>query len=438
MFSKQIAEWLPKGGFLRNVATLMTGTGFAQGIMLAAAPILTRLYTPEDFGLLGTYMAIFTSLSVLSCWSYDPAIVLPEKEEDAANLLVLAFTITTGMSATILGMVAMFRQPTATLLGAPGLSDLLWLLPVSIFGTGLFQAFNYWSIRKKQFERVAVARIFRSVATVAMQTGFGSVGAFGAGGLVGGLLAGHLAGPAVLGRQTLRQDMRLLQSSLGVRRMLELAKRYRKYPLFLTWPSVLDSLTQWLPILFFTKFFGIAVSGQYVVTMRLLQIPAAALGEAVGQVYFQRLAEHQNLGGDIGGLVEKTTVRLFAIAILFCSIVVVVAPTFFAFILGESWRTAGQYAQILAPAMGLRFVVSPLSMVLIARNRPEIAAIWKVGALILTVSTLFFSLLFATALYTVIALTIADIFLYTIYLLFVFHVGGARFQNLFKPIFWAK
>jgi len=432
MFSEQMAKWLPTSGVLRSVATLVTGTGFAQLIMLAASPILTRLYTPEDFGLLATYMAIFSSLSALTCWSYQFAIVLPEKEEDAANLLVLSMAIAAGMSAIIFGMVAILRLPTTILLGAPGLSDVLWFLPLSILGMGLFQAFNYWLIRKKNFNRVAVARVSRSAATVATQLTIRSVSGLGGYGLVVGLIVGHLAAPAVLAKQILRQDMRLHLGSLAFHRMFGLARRYWKFPLFMTWPSVLDNLTLWLPIFFFTKFFGIAVSGQFVLTMWLLALPASLLGDAVGQVYFQRLAERQNLEGDTSDLIEKTAVRLFAVAILFCLLVVIVAPTLFAFVLGEPWRTAGQYAQILAPAIGLRFVVSPLTRVFGVKNRQELSAIWKLIAFIATISTLSLSLLLDSAFYAVVALTINDLLLYSFYIFLVFRAGGASFQNMFK------
>ena len=40
----------PKSEFSRNVLTLMTGTTIAQAIPIAISPILTRIYTPEDFG----------------------------------------------------------------------------------------------------------------------------------------------------------------------------------------------------------------------------------------------------------------------------------------------------------------------------------------------------------------------------------------------------
>jgi len=39
-----------KSEFAKNVLTLMTGTTIAQAIPIAISPILTRIYTPEDFG----------------------------------------------------------------------------------------------------------------------------------------------------------------------------------------------------------------------------------------------------------------------------------------------------------------------------------------------------------------------------------------------------
>ena len=42
---------LPKNAFARGVSVLVGGTAGAQLLTILAAPLLTRLYGPEDFGL---------------------------------------------------------------------------------------------------------------------------------------------------------------------------------------------------------------------------------------------------------------------------------------------------------------------------------------------------------------------------------------------------
>src|SRR5690554_6729775 len=158
-FRAALTSKLPPGSFIRNVVTLMTGTTFAQALMILVAPILTRLYSPEDFGVFALYTSILGIIAVVACWRYELAIVLPEKDEDAANLLVLSICICFGMAVLTLILVALFRNPLASLFGVPKLAPWLWFMPLSLIATGLFQAFNYWSTRRRQFRRLAIRQI---------------------------------------------------------------------------------------------------------------------------------------------------------------------------------------------------------------------------------------------------------------------------------------
>ena len=82
----------PKSEFTRNVLTLMTGTTIAQAIPIAISPILTRLYTPKDFGVLALFVAITSIFGSIANGRYELAIMLPKKDEDAVNILALGST----------------------------------------------------------------------------------------------------------------------------------------------------------------------------------------------------------------------------------------------------------------------------------------------------------------------------------------------------------
>ena len=148
-----IRDRLPEGSFTKNVFTLMTGTVFAQALLVLLAPILTRLYDAESFGVFSLYTSIVGFLTVIACLRYERAIVLPEKDEDAANLLALSMLICFSMAVITIIIVAVCGQDIADVLGS-------WFgtaqfLPLSVIGAGGFLAFNYWSTRRKQFGRLA-------------------------------------------------------------------------------------------------------------------------------------------------------------------------------------------------------------------------------------------------------------------------------------------
>ena len=78
------------GKFAKNVLTLLTGSTIAQAIPIAVSPILTRLYTPEDFGILALFLAIVSFIAIVFTGQYESAIILPEKYEDVINIFFLS------------------------------------------------------------------------------------------------------------------------------------------------------------------------------------------------------------------------------------------------------------------------------------------------------------------------------------------------------------
>ena len=66
----------------------MSGTAISQGILIAATPILTRIFSPENFGIFALYLSIVGTISLVSSWKYELAIVLPDKDDDAKALVI--------------------------------------------------------------------------------------------------------------------------------------------------------------------------------------------------------------------------------------------------------------------------------------------------------------------------------------------------------------
>ena len=89
---------LPKNRFARSVSFLAGGTAAGQAITVLAAPLLTRLYSPEDFGLLAVYTSLLMTIGVIASLRYQLAIPLPKSDEEAAHVVVLSLFIVLGIS----------------------------------------------------------------------------------------------------------------------------------------------------------------------------------------------------------------------------------------------------------------------------------------------------------------------------------------------------
>ncbi|SVD81723.1 uncharacterized protein METZ01_LOCUS434577, partial [marine metagenome] len=96
--------------FSKNVLTLVTGTTIAQAIPIAISPILTRIYTPEDFGVLALFISITTILGTIANGRYELAIVLPKRDNNALELTALSIIITIGFSLLLVILVILFHD----------------------------------------------------------------------------------------------------------------------------------------------------------------------------------------------------------------------------------------------------------------------------------------------------------------------------------------
>jgi hypothetical protein len=138
-------RWLPRGGFARSVSILAGGTALAQVLAVAASPILTRIYKPSEFGALQVFISLMALVVVAASGRYEVAILLPEDEQSAVDVLGVAI-LCVGLSTTICAGIVLICHyywilPSSVLV----LKGYLWLLPFSVLGGGVYQVLNYWA-----------------------------------------------------------------------------------------------------------------------------------------------------------------------------------------------------------------------------------------------------------------------------------------------------
>ena len=349
-----------QGGFRGDVLRLATGTGIGQLIGILAAPVITRLFAPEAYGLAALFASLTAILSVVACARYELSIVLPEKDHQAANLFWLS--VLSAMTFASMAFLAVwFGGPNILRwINAPELGPYLWLLPAAILIHGLFAALNYWNTRTGHFTRLSVAEITSRVSGTAATLGAGFTGFATAGAMIIASTFGSALATGVLGCQIFRDNGRFLLNSFDRREILSGMKQHRRFPIYSSWASLINVASWQLPILLFGIFFSSAVVGFYALGFRILQMPMSLIGRAIGRVFHQRAAR-AHLSGDLGTLV-RNLLRTLAIAGLAPIIALaMVGEDLFSLAFGSNWAEAGVYAQILSPWAFVWFISSPLS-----------------------------------------------------------------------------
>lgn len=367
--------------FATDVLKLVTGTTIAQIIAILASPVLTRLYGPEAFGFFALFTSITAIIGVIACMRYELAIMLPKDDEAAANLLALSFlmvSIISGLTAIGLyfggGILVTFLQ-------APGLSLYLWIVPPFIFMSGIFLALNYWNSRTRNFGRLSIARITRSIATSGTQLAAGFAGFVTGGSLISASLVGSVVSTGILGGQIWREDKKHLKQSISWQGMIEGLKRYKRFPLLDSGSALLNSISWQLPVLLLSAFFSPVIVGFYAIGMRVLQTPMSLIGGSIAQVFFQRASEARR-DGMLNKLVENVFKVLVLIGLFPLLILTFIGGDIFLVIFGDQWLEAGIYAQILGIWTFIWFISSPLSTLYIVLEKQDFGLKYNIANLI--------------------------------------------------------
>lgn len=356
--------------FARDVAKLVSGTTFAQALSLLVAPILSRIYAPDAYGTATVFASITTVVGVIACLRFEQAVMLPERDEVAANLLTAALLITLVISGLSLVLILSAGGVFSGLLNATDLEPYLWLVPVAVLFKGGFLALNYWNSRKKRFGLMSISQVVQSASINGLELGVGVAGFAQAGGLIGSRVLGSIAGTMVLGGQTWRDDGRMLRQHTTLRGMMAAISRYRKFPLYSTWSALLNSISWQLPTFLLSAFFSSAVVGWYALGTRVLRLPMSLIGDAIARVFFQRAAESQ-ADGSLSKVVEGVFGKLVTLVMFPLMLLTIVGRELFVIVFGENWAEAGVYAQILSPWTLFWFVSSPLSTLFSVLERQE-------------------------------------------------------------------
>jgi O-antigen/teichoic acid export membrane protein len=352
----------------------MTGTTIAQAIPIAISPILTRIYSPADFGIFALYMSIAGLFSAVATGRYELAIMHPKKDEDAINLVVLSVTIAFFISLVVLLIIFLFNQQITELLGNTEISKWLYVIPLTVLLTGVYQSFNYWSNRKKQYKRLATSRVIQSVTVGSTNLGMGFNG-FGTSGLVVGSVVGQSIATLVLMKMVWKEDNKLLDY-VNKLKIFALIKKHKKLPLLNLPNALIDSFRLSGISMLIAKFFSTATLGQFSLAWKIIQTPTSLIGGSLSQVFFQKVANANKV--DLNTIVNKFIVKAALIAAPIFLIIYIFSVDIFIFIFGANWELAGEAASVMAPWLFLNFVSSPLSLLFIVLNKQEILLIFSI------------------------------------------------------------
>ena len=406
----------------KNILTLMSGTVLAQAIPIAITPLLSRIYTEEDFGLLAIYISIATVVSVIATGRYEMAILLPKQDEDAINVAALSMVIVSFFTLISFLIVFFFNTWITEMLKTPEISFWLYFVPISIFFLGLFNVLSYFNNRLKTYKDIAQATVYKAVVQsfVQLSVGYLKVGATGL--ISGNILSNFVANLRLL--KNVLSHKRLIHS-ISLAGMKDMAKRYRNFPKFSTWAILANSLSVHLINLIITPLYNAATLGFYYMVQRILGLPIALVSNSVSQVFLQEASKEKRDTGKSTKSFLKTLKKMLLVGIPSFTILYFIIEFVFVFFLGENWAIAGTYAQILVPFFFVKFVSSPMGIMMIVFEKQKMELFVNILLITGSVATILLTNSFVDFLYWF-TMVMSSLYLSFIFYYYWISKGGAN------------
>lgn len=383
---KKIKE-IKGSAFVRNIAYLSGGTLVGQFISTASLPILTRLYSPDLFGVLAVFMSAIMVLSVAACLRFDLAVPLPNTDSEAASLVVLGIASATLISIGLLFTAFIWPVEVSEILQEPSLESYLWMIPLGVWLASMYSALQFWAIRKKRFATVASTQLTRAAGSSGIQVVWGYFSPSGLGLMMGYMLYGGLGSLGLL-RSAWKHDAHIYYS-INIGLLKSTFVKWRRYPIFSTPEALLNSAAVNLPIVLIAAFATTSDAGHLLLAQRVASIPVGLLGSSLSRVFLSESRE-KALENNLGKFSRRIMWNLLKLSFFPFLIMAVFSPFAFPLVFGADWARAGIMVLWLTPAMFFQFLVSPVSTVLHVYDRHHIAlALQAFGFTLITGAVIF-------------------------------------------------
>lgn len=413
---------------LQRAFLLAGSAALGQGFLLLCYPIITRLFTPTEFGAYTVFSALAAIVTSVSAWRFNAVIAIVRDNAEADRLLAICLYAVAATAVTTGLVVAIFGAQLTRVLNVENLAPILWLLPVAVALGGTYISFLGHNIRRSQFRAIAATKIHQSVARGGFQIGLGSAGA-GAWGLVIGDIGGRVAGIVRLLSHETRQTLLPVLATISPAQLIETARRHRKLPMWSTWSTLFNELSLHFPLLILSAAYGREVAGWFGFATVILIGPLSLFAQAISSVFLAH-ARVADQAGTLADYTLKILKDLSACVIGPLLLFALLAPTLFPVIFGEQWAFSGKIAQVLVPYAAVSILSSHVPHIVLLRSLQRSEFRFQVVLMVSRLSVLVWGISTGGILRTLTGFMLVNVVLLSGYAAWLFHRAGVRIDNV--------
>ncbi len=418
-----------KRSFRKDTAHMASGLVFSQILLAGITPILSRIFSPEDFGTLSVFIAMATILSILISLRYPFAIVVEKKEGVAAHVFILSLILPLLFSLSILALISFDLHSSPMNLLPSKIVPYAFLIPVAALSITWFSSFSFWCSRRKNFKSQGRAQWISSFAQIGVVFGFFFIGIKSALALILAAICKSIFGILILFK-----NFNFKNYSFSWKRIVAVARQYRHFPLLSTWSGVLNALSVQLPYLILEFFFTTQIVGFYSISQRLIYTPLQLVSSSISPVFFQRLSSSSP--EEQKKLFLKTFFFLLKVSIVPFVLLFLFGPNLMVFILGGAWKEAGIYIQILCPWLLMVLLMLPFTHTMNIYEKHSLNLIFNLGLFVTRALSLIIGGYFQDPKLAIFLFSFSGFALWMWFAFMIFRTLKVSSEDFFKALLW--
>lgn len=411
--------------FAKNVLKLGGATLFSQMVSFLILPFLSRLYSPDDFGSFGFFLAISTFLAVIAGFKYENAIVMSKDDIESGSLYVLSFGSTILVTIVSFLVFVLFGETIITKLGYDESAFPFYLVSLYVFVFGLTQLNKQYFNYKSQFSTISINQIIGRTSSIIPKVVFGVLKLGGIGLIIGELL--NLITQITYSVNKVKINWK----RLGLKELRSTAKKYNRFPMYELPMDFINTAAQKIPVVLMASYFGLGFVGLYVFSNTIPRQIITLTSQNIGGVYYRKIANQT-----IDYQKEKTQKllqKLFLVGVFPFTVLTFFSQSFYEIIFSDKWIEAGLYVQILSPSFFILFLIKPINSALFrVLNKQNIELYLNVLYAVLTIVVVLIAGILENNVLAILGISLTGFFVWGIMLSYLLKIIKINFYSTLK------
>lgn len=362
--------------FIGDSFLMILSSGIAQVILIITTPIITRLYSPAEFGEFTIFSNIAMILIPIINARYDLLIVNAKNDRSANILSQISFLISLLILLILIPILAIsaWLYPNFIL-------DFIFII-IMLFLVSLTNIFTNYLNKERKYKVLSLINVFRAGSMALLQIIFGLL-SLGSLGLIIGFSLSYITG-ITLGYKTFKKHFNIVRNKEETKALFLENKNQLVY----STPSILlNSLSFSVVVLFIGILYTNTEVGIYGMAIRVLGIPVTIISLGLSKIFMQQANDYYIERGNFRNLLLKFSSTLVIVSIILYVPLYLFSEELVNILLGHSWVDAITVIKIVIPLFVIRLIVSTVSLSVIVLQKQQLELILQALFLIGTTVT---------------------------------------------------